>query len=453
MLESVLVANRGRDRPAGSSPPASGSASGRWRCTPRPTPGCAARPGSGRGGADRPGRRPRELPGRGRDAGGRPAHRGPARSTRATGSWPRTRRSPAGSPRPAWSGSARPPAAIEAMGDKIAARNPMAAAGVPVAPGTEPVADADAAAAAAARIGYPVMVKAAAGGGGIGMSAADDPSRAAGRRSRPRGPGPSGSSAARRSCSSGTSPRARHVEVQILGLADGRVLALGERDCSVQRRHQKVAEETPSPGVTPRPAGARCSRPPTGRRGGRLPRRRHRRVPGRRPTGRRVRLPGDEHPAAGRAPGDRAGHRHRPGRAAAADRGRVTGPRARRWTRPARPARARDRAAGLRRGPAAVPAQPGDDHRAGRSRPARASGSTPATRPATRSRRSTTRCWPSCASGARTGRPRWTGPARRWRRSRSTGPKTNLPFFAELLRRAGFVSGSYDTSVIGRLRP
>ncbi len=144
-----------------------------------------------------------------------------------------------------------PPAAIEQMGDKINARNLMAAAGVPVAAGTaEPVTDAGSAVAAAAVIGYPVMVKAAAGGGGIGMSAAADDAelRAAFETARSRAERFFGS------------PdilleryviAARHVEVQILGLASGQVLALGERDCSVQRRHQKVAEETPSPGVGP----------------------------------------------------------------------------------------------------------------------------------------------------------------------------------------------------------
>ena len=127
----------------------------------------------------------------------------------------------------------------------------MAAAGVPVAPGTtEPVADADAAVAAADQIGYPVMVKAAAGGGGIGMSAALDADALRKAGSGPRGPGPSDSSARPSILLERYLPRARHVEVQILGLADGRVVALGERDCSVQRRHQKVAEETPSPGIS-----------------------------------------------------------------------------------------------------------------------------------------------------------------------------------------------------------
>jgi acetyl-CoA carboxylase biotin carboxylase subunit len=144
-----------------------------------------------------------------------------------------------------------PPDAIEQMGDKINARNLMAKAGVPVAAGTaEPVATADAAVAEAARIGYPVMVKAAAGGGGIGMSAAGDAEelRAAFETARTRAERFFGNPAIllERYVS-----RARHVEVQILGLNDGRVLALGERDCSVQRRHQKVAEETPSPGVSP----------------------------------------------------------------------------------------------------------------------------------------------------------------------------------------------------------
>ncbi len=142
-----------------------------------------------------------------------------------------------------------PPDAIEQMGDKIKARNLMAAAGVPVAEGSaEPVADEDAAVALADQIGYPVMIKAAAGGGGIGMSVAANEQQLR-----------SGFATARsRAERFFASPailleryiaRARHVEVQILGLADGRVIALGERDCSVQRRHQKVAEETPSPGV------------------------------------------------------------------------------------------------------------------------------------------------------------------------------------------------------------
>ncbi len=141
------------------------------------------------------------------------------------------------------------PDAIEQMGDKIRARNLMAAAGVPVADGSsEPVADEDDAVALAARIGYPVMIKAAAGGGGIGMSvAADERQVRAGfatARSRAERFFASPAILLERYIAS-----ARHVEVQILGLADGRVIALGERDCSVQRRHQKVAEETPSPGV------------------------------------------------------------------------------------------------------------------------------------------------------------------------------------------------------------
>jgi acetyl-CoA carboxylase biotin carboxylase subunit len=142
------------------------------------------------------------------------------------------------------------PAAIEQMGDKIRARNLMEQAGVPVSPGSrEPVGDVAAALAEADRIGYPVMVKAAAGGGGIGMGVAADQAGLAAAFETAR-------SRAERFFGSPEIlieryvERARHVEVQILGLADGRVLALGERDCSVQRRHQKVAEETPSPGVS-----------------------------------------------------------------------------------------------------------------------------------------------------------------------------------------------------------
>jgi acetyl-CoA carboxylase biotin carboxylase subunit len=142
------------------------------------------------------------------------------------------------------------PVAIEQMGDKIRARNLMEQAGVPVSPGTrEPVTDVNAAVTEAERIGYPIMVKAAGGGGGIGMGAAADEAglRAAFETARSRAERFFGSPAI---LLERYVERARHVEVQILGLADGRVLALGERDCSVQRRHQKVAEETPSPGVS-----------------------------------------------------------------------------------------------------------------------------------------------------------------------------------------------------------
>jgi acetyl-CoA carboxylase, biotin carboxylase subunit len=143
------------------------------------------------------------------------------------------------------------PAAIEQMGDKIRARNLMEQAGVPVSPGSrEPVTDEAAAVAEAERIGYPVMVKAAAGGGGIGMGVAvgEPELRAAFATARSRAERFFGSPEI---LIERYVERARHVEVQILGLADGTVLALGERDCSVQRRHQKVAEETPSPGVSP----------------------------------------------------------------------------------------------------------------------------------------------------------------------------------------------------------
>ncbi|MFI6758250.1 acetyl/propionyl/methylcrotonyl-CoA carboxylase subunit alpha [Micromonospora sp. NPDC050417] len=142
------------------------------------------------------------------------------------------------------------PDAITAMGDKINARNLMAAAGVPVAPGTtDPAADVDAALAAAESIGFPVMVKAAAGGGGMGMAVAADADALRTEYDKVR-------AFAERMFGDGSVlieryfPRVRHVEVQILGLADGRVVALGERECSVQRRNQKLVEESPSPAVS-----------------------------------------------------------------------------------------------------------------------------------------------------------------------------------------------------------
>ncbi|MEU5881949.1 biotin carboxylase N-terminal domain-containing protein [Spirillospora sp. NPDC047279] len=148
-----------------------------------------------------------------------------------------------------WVGPA--PLAIGRMGDKINARNLMKDAGVPVAPGAwEPVPDAATAVEEAERIGYPVMVKAAGGGGGIDLGAAYDEEglRRAYETARSRAEQYFGSADI---LVEKYVEAARHVEVQILGLPDGTVVPLGERDCSVQRRHQKVVEEAPSPGIGP----------------------------------------------------------------------------------------------------------------------------------------------------------------------------------------------------------
>jgi acetyl/propionyl-CoA carboxylase alpha subunit len=138
---------------------------------------------------------------------------------------------------------------IQQMGDKVAARALMAAAGVPVVPGsTGSVDSVDAAREVAARVGYPVMVKAAAGGGGIGMMGVPDEAGLA-----------SAFTAAQRRAQSAFGSGAlfverylehpRHVEVQVLGDAGGRVVHLHERECSIQRRHQKLVEESPAPNL------------------------------------------------------------------------------------------------------------------------------------------------------------------------------------------------------------
>jgi acetyl-CoA carboxylase biotin carboxylase subunit len=133
------------------------------------------------------------------------------------------------------------------MGDKVEAKRELAAAGLPLVPGTESV-EADEAAKAAAELGYPVLLKASAGGGGKGMrlvERADDLEDAF----------DSASGEALAAFGDGTLYLekliipARHVEVQVLCDADGGVLTLGERECSIQRRHQKLIEESPSPAL------------------------------------------------------------------------------------------------------------------------------------------------------------------------------------------------------------
>jgi propionyl-CoA carboxylase alpha chain len=139
----------------------------------------------------------------------------------------------------AWVGPS--PEAIAQMGDKLAAKALAEANDVPILPGSEDPADADS-------IGYPILVKAAAGGGGKGMRIVESPEDLE-----------EGLAAARREALSGFGDdrvfleryvgRARHIEIQILGDSHGNVVHLGERECSIQRRHQKILEESPSPRV------------------------------------------------------------------------------------------------------------------------------------------------------------------------------------------------------------
>ena len=140
------------------------------------------------------------------------------------------------------------PQAIAAMGDKISATRLAQAAGVPRVPGTGALPDAHAALEQAARIGFPVLVKAAAGGGGRGMrvvhTAADMVAAFA-----------SAQAEALAAFGDGTLyvekliERARHIEIQLLGDRHGHIVHLGERECSTQRRHQKLIEEAPSPAL------------------------------------------------------------------------------------------------------------------------------------------------------------------------------------------------------------
>jgi acetyl-CoA/propionyl-CoA/long-chain acyl-CoA carboxylase, biotin carboxylase, biotin carboxyl carrier protein len=144
-----------------------------------------------------------------------------------------------------------PPEAMEAMASKTSAREVMAAAGVPIVPGVaRPVETAADAHRIAAEIGYPVAVKAAAGGGGKGIRMVRSSAELDGAYEGARREGKAyfGDDAV---YLERYLDDPRHVEVQVLADAHGNVIHLGERDCSIQRRHQKIVEETPSPAVTP----------------------------------------------------------------------------------------------------------------------------------------------------------------------------------------------------------
>src|SRR3954465_8811917 len=136
------------------------------------------------------------------------------------------------------------------MGDKVQAKAELKRAGVPLVPGSETAVDMDEARALAGELGYPVLLKASAGGGGKGMRVVDGVEELEG----------SFQTAAAEAEAAFGDPSlyveklvtpARHVEIQVLADSDGGVLTLGERECSIQRRHQKLIEESPSPALSP----------------------------------------------------------------------------------------------------------------------------------------------------------------------------------------------------------
>jgi acetyl-CoA carboxylase, biotin carboxylase subunit len=142
------------------------------------------------------------------------------------------------------------PETLARMGDKSAAKQEMAAAGLPLVPGSEGPATLDEARGAAADAGYPVLLKAAAGGGGKGMRLVASPDELAGAFATAANEAEAAFGDGSLYVERAVSP-ARHVEIQVLGDARGNVLTLGERECSIQRRHQKLIEESPSPALTP----------------------------------------------------------------------------------------------------------------------------------------------------------------------------------------------------------
>ncbi len=143
-----------------------------------------------------------------------------------------------------------PPSAIRAMGSKAAAKALMEQAGVPLVPGYHGDDQSDATLrAAAARIGFPVLIKASAGGGGKGMKVARDAGEIEAAIALARGEA-AASFGDDRLLVERYLTRPRHIEIQVFGDAHGHVLSLFERDCSIQRRHQKVVEEAPAPGMT-----------------------------------------------------------------------------------------------------------------------------------------------------------------------------------------------------------
>ncbi len=257
------------------------------------------------------------------------------------------------------------PNVIRLMGDKARARRAMKKAGVPVLPGSDgPVTSEEQAVKIAKDLGYPVIVKAVAGGGGRGMRVVRSADEL----------GPAMKTATREAeAAFGVgdvylekyveSPR--HIEVQVLGDHHGSVIHLGERECSIQRRHQKLIEEAPSVALTEKQRRKLGAVVVDAARAVQYHERRDVRVPA--GCDRALLLPRGEHAAAGRASGHRVHHRRRHRQGADSHRGGQPAVRQAKRDRIPRPC---DRVPGERRGPRHVCAESGRDprlQRAGRA--------------------------------------------------------------------------------------
>ena len=408
----------------------------------------------GRGGLPRPAAGGRELPPHRPPRSRRRARPAPTRCTRATASSPRTRRSPRRAPPPASTFIGPPPAAIRAMGDKIAARARWPAAGVPMVPGTEEPTCARSgrrgARASRARSAIPVMIKAAARRRRQGHAARRERGELAGalRAARARG-------------GRGVRRHAVYIERYVERAAPHR--GAGARATARHRRaprRARVLDPAPAPEAHRGDARRRCvdAGAPRARWAPRACRRP--RAVGYVNAGtveflvdarRQLLLPRDEHAPPGRAPGDRAGRRASTScseqlRIAA---GRASSASRRTTSRSAAAAiecrdlrRGSGRAASCRRRGGSPPS------RAGR---ARACATTPASTPATPSRATTTRCWPSSSCGRRTATRRSRACARALGEYHVAGVRTTIPLLQRVMRDAEFQAGRLSTHYLDRL--
>ena len=346
-------------------------------------------------------RAPRRRGGRDRPAAGRaelPAHRAHRRGLprdRRRGGPPRLRlplgerrASPRRSPPPASSSSARRPRRSPRWATRSPPRSSPPRPGVSVIPGAlDVMRDADHAVEVARAIGYPVMLKASAGGGGKGMRIAHDDKECREGFARSSSEAASSFGDARVFVEKFIE-QPRHIEIQVIADAHGNALYLNERECSVQRRHQKVIEEAPSPfldAATRRAMGEQAVALAravgyTSAGHGRV---RRRRAP-------QLLLPRDEHAPAGRAPGHRVRHRPRPRRADAAASPPASACRSRRSRCASTAGRSR-RASTPRTPSASSSPPPAGSCATRRRRRATACASTPASTRGARSRCTTTR--------------------------------------------------------------